>query len=284
MITFGTGRAVGLLWLAAQTPLAAQKIEYSYLPRQVLEERLQQAPFRNSEREHALQSLFEAAGCHENALTIQPMKHSRTPNLICTLDGSDDATIIVGAHYDKVPAGQGIVDDWSGASMLPSLYQVLREKPRRFRFRFVAFAREEEGLIGSRFYVRSLDKDEKSRIIAMVNIECIGLTPTKVWVHRADKRLVHVAGLLAAALHYEVTGVNVELVGDSDSHPFVEAKIPVIDFHSVTPETLPILHSNRDTMSAIRMDDYENSYRFLSAYLTYLDTALAPDSAAGSSR
>ena len=42
----------------------------------------------------------------------------------------------------------GAVDDWSGAVMLPSVYQSLKSKARRDTFVFVAFAGEEGGLLG----------------------------------------------------------------------------------------------------------------------------------------
>jgi acetylornithine deacetylase/succinyl-diaminopimelate desuccinylase-like protein len=257
-------------------PRAAQKIEFSSVKPSVLEERLGRVRSKIQEREQTLRALFESAGCAGDQLQEQAVKGDRTPNLICTLEGSADATVIVAAHYDKVPNGAGVVDDWSGASMLPSLYESLKGSPRHVRFRFIEFTREEEGLVGSKFYVKHLDGDEKSKIRAMVNLECLGLTPTKVWVHRADQKLVEIAARVAQATKLEVSGMNVEKVGDSDSRPFADAGIPVIDFHSVTQETLPIHHSNRDRMAANHLPDYQDSYRFLTAFLAYLDVAMEP--------
>jgi hypothetical protein len=51
-------------------------------------------------------------------------------------------------------------------------------------------------------------------------------------------------GRVASALGVPPTGVNVDNVGDDDSHPFLDARIPVITIHSVTQETFPILHSS----------------------------------------
>lgn len=269
-----------LLCITVSLPLAAQKIEVSPVKPSVLEERLRRVASKAQEREQTLRDLFESAGCVADRLQEQAVKGGRTPNLICTLEGTEDATVIVAAHYDKTPNGAGVVDDWSGASMLPSLYHALKGRPRRVRFRFIGFTREEEGLIGSKFFVKHLDGDEKSKIRAMVNLECLGLTPTKVWVHRADKKLLDVAARVAQITHLAVSGMNVEEVGDSDSRPFADAGIPVIDFHSVTQETFPILHSNRDTMSAIRLQDYQNSYQFLTIFLAYLDLAMEGKAAA----
>ena len=265
--------AVAALFIAVSAAVAAQKIEFIPVKPSVLEERLRRVRTKIQEREQTLRALFESAGCADDRLQEQAVKGGRTPNLICTLEGTEDATVIVAAHYDKVPSGAGVVDDWSGASMLPSLYESLKGKQRHVRFRFIGFTREEEGLVGSKSYVKHLDGDEKSKIRAMVNLECLGLTPTKVWVHRADKRLVEIAARVSQATKLEVSGMNVEKVGDSDSRPFADVGIPVIDFHSVTQETFPILHSNRDTISAIRLQDYQDSYHFLTVFLAYLDVA-----------
>jgi hypothetical protein len=50
--------------------------------------------------------------------------------------------------------------------------------------------------------------------------------------------------------------------------------MPVICIHSVTQETIGILHSNRDNLSAINLDDYYTTYRLVAFYLEYLDLKL----------
>jgi hypothetical protein len=48
--------------------------------------------------------------------------------------------------------------------------------------------------------------------------------------------------------------------------------------HSLTPQTLHILHSADDNMKALQMDDYYDTYRLLALYLALLDVTLdAPD-------
>ncbi|PYX03200.1 MAG: Zn-dependent exopeptidase M28, partial [Acidobacteria bacterium] len=37
---------------------------------------------------------------------------SKLPNVICVLPGSSDKVIIVGAHFDRVSEGDGVVDNW----------------------------------------------------------------------------------------------------------------------------------------------------------------------------
>ena len=83
-------------------------------------------------------------------------------------------------------------------------------------------------------------------------------------------RLLEAAG----AIGVTVQGVNVERVGDDDTHPFVSAHIPVISIHSLTQETVGILHSARDQMAAVHLDDYYTSFKLTAYYLAYLDVKL----------
>ena len=229
---------------------------------------------KNEERGKTLRALFEEVDCNGDRLTEQAVKGSRIPNIICKLPGSEQSEIVVGAHFDKVARGKGVVDNWSGASLLPSFFQSLSSRPRRFTFVFIGFSDEEKGLIGSMFYMKQLAKEEKTRIRAMVNIDSLGLSSTKVWASRADKNLGEALLRVANSMQLPIGGVNVEQVGDSDSRAFVDNHIPSIDFHSITQETLAILHSPRDTMSAIRPDDYYESYRLLASFLAFLDVTL----------
>jgi Zn-dependent M28 family amino/carboxypeptidase len=202
------------------------------------------------------------------------VKGVKIPNVICTLPGTTDSVILVGAHTDHTSNGLGVIDDWSGAALLPSLYESLRNKPRLHTYVFIGFSEEESGLKGSGYYAKQMKPDESTRTRAMVNIDSVGLGPSAVWVSRADKGLTSAAWVIATSLKLPLKAINVEKVGSSDSESFKELNIPRITFHSVTQDTLRILHSVRDTEKALRLDDYYETYRLLAAYLAYLDTIL----------
>jgi Zn-dependent M28 family amino/carboxypeptidase len=197
------------------------------------------------------------------------------PNVICKLPGESGEAIVVGAHYDKVAQGNGAVDNWTGVVLLPSLYQSLAGRPRKFTFIFAGFADEEKGLVGSRSFVRDMKKTGLP-VIAMVNIDSVGMTPTKVWAARADKQLLQLAAsaAVAVAAAAPLSAMSVDRVGDSDSHPFQEKKIPVIDFHSLTQENFGVLHTDTDQLGKIDRAAYSETCRFLSVLLAYLDAKL----------
>lgn len=269
----------GLLFFAAAvlSSRSVAQIKVRTVKPQIVEERVKEYGGDDFHREATLKGLFGSAGCQDH-LSEQPVKGLKQPNLICVLPGDSDAIILVGAHYDHVNAGDGIIDNWTGASLLPSLYQVLSDEKRHFTFVFAAFAGEEKGLVGSRFYVKNVPSDQLKKIRAMICMDTLGLGPTQVWVSRSDKKLVGAFAAMAHAMNLPVTRVDVDGIGYSDEESFAAKKIPVIVIHSITTyESLRILHSQRDNYKALKFDDYYASYRLLSGYLTYIDQELDRD-------
>lgn len=265
-----------LFFLSFGASLSGQEARFEFHPvsREVIQERLNRFSSKSAEREKKLRELFEEAGCTGERLREQPVKGTRLPNIICTQPGETGSVIVIGGHFDFVEFGYGVVDNWSGASLLPSLFQSLRSRPRRHTFAFVGFTGEESGLVGSRLYVKQLTSEERSKTRAMLNFDCLGLSSTKVWVSRSDRKLVAMLYGVARALKLPLEGVNVELVGSDDGQSFARSKIPSISIHSVTQETFPILHTMRDSLEAMRLDDYYDTYRLVCAYLVLLDAVL----------
>jgi hypothetical protein len=108
------------------------------------------------DRRARLESLFREVGCDAEYLTEKSFPHLKDPNLVCLLPGTASTIIVAGGHYDLVNRGPGVVDDWSGAVMLPSLYHSLKSHARMDTFVSIAFAGEEGGLLGSHAYVKQL--------------------------------------------------------------------------------------------------------------------------------
>jgi putative aminopeptidase FrvX len=255
-------------------PAFGASLPPKFVPQAELRSKLQAAPYSNSRREELLQQWFEASGCRESQLTFEVVTRGQPPNLICALPGQTASFVVVSGHMDHVKRGMGVVDDWSGASMLPSLYQALASLPRKHTFLFIGFTEEEKGLVGSRFYVRHLSPEKAGRIRAMVNLECLGLSPPKVWSDHAGPKLLSGLFDVAKSLPVPLQGIDLESVGRDDAESFRARKISTITIHSLTQDTIHIMHTRRDTFAAINMTYYDESYRLVAAYLAYLDSVL----------
>jgi len=283
MLNIGRARfyaAAVLILLLHPCPCAmGQSVKYQPVPREVVESRLGRYTGNNKQREAMLKQMFTDAGCDDQHIYEQPVKGSKLPNIICTLPGSSEQVIIVGAHFDRVSEGDGVVDNWSGASLLPSLYEAVKAVPRKHTFIFIGFTDEEQGLVGSSFYARQMSKEQIAATSAMVNMDTLGLASTEIWGSHADKRLNGAIAYVAKQLNMPISSVDVEGIGASaDSESFADRKIPSITIHSLTPQAWKdrILHSRKDKLSAIRLDDYYETYRLIGAYIAFLDQAPDP--------
>jgi Zn-dependent M28 family amino/carboxypeptidase len=269
------------LLLAVVSAGQGTAIHYDTVPAEDINRRLGDFKDSNSAREQELHALFEEVGCSGEHLKEQNVKHSKDPNVICVLPGQSESTIIIGAHFDFVNKGAGVVDNWSGCSLLPSFYQSLKAFPRRHRFLFIGFTDEEKGLVGSDFYVHQMSKEDVRGISAMVNMDSLGTTPTKVDLDRGDKQLANTLATVAGSMHLPLSVMNVGQAGRSDGDSFRDRHVRSITIHSMTNETWPILHSARDQITEIRLADYYDTYRLIAAYLAYLDVTMDASGAAG---
>ena len=253
---------------------AAEEFHITFVPIEIVKARIELSPGKNKERQAEIQKLFAEVGCEGAMETDQALPHSHFANVVCDEPGGAGKEILVTAHFDKVSAGDGVIDNWSGAALLPSLYQSVRSIEHKHRFRFISFCQEEEGLVGSRYYTSHLGKEQRQEIAAMVNLDSIGSGPTKVWTSVADKHLVELLGQVAASMHSPVATMNVDKVGLSDASAFRELKVPTIDIHSLTNENFHIIHSSSDLLKALHMADYYETYRLVAMYLAVLDRKL----------
>ncbi|MGB2590766.1 MAG: M28 family peptidase [Candidatus Acidiferrum sp.] len=261
------------LALSGTLPGDSISIKFEPVTRDVVQQRLNEFGGDNARRKQTLKELLGEAGCDGKSLSEQEIPRSPLPNVICKLPGSSGRTIIVGAHYDRIGPGDSVVDNWSGASLLPSLYEALKAEPRTHTYLFIGFGDSVKELIGSKFYVHQLSEAQSLRIDAMVDMEGLGLAPTEVWVDQSNKKLAGELAFVAGVLKLPASWVDIDGVGYSDSGEFATGGIPTVAIHSLTQKAWDehILHTRKDRISDIHLDDYYQTYRLVAGYLAYLD-------------
>jgi hypothetical protein len=262
-------KIVAVFSIALIPHLGAQSISFTLVAPAVLEERLKLVAGDDQGRMQALKKLFEAAGCPQ--ISEQAVPGAATPNVVCTLPGKEESTVVVGAHYGKPAKGDGVIRNWSGSALLPSLLESLNKTPRRLTYVFVGFSDQQKGLRGSKEYAKDVKKGTTK---AMLSIESVGLEPTKIWLSQADKNLASGLARVAASLKVPVSGADLGETAEVDSQPFRDKNIPTIHVHSISAANAAIPGSEKDTAAALRMEDYGNTYRLLAVYLAFLDNTL----------
>jgi hypothetical protein len=149
---------------------------------------------------------------------------------------------MAGAHLDSVPGGPGIDDNGSGVA---ALLEVARALGPAKRVRLAFWGGEELGLVGSRYYVRTLSRSERRAIAGYVNLDMVGSPrPVPSVYAGADPRLTR---LLRRA--HRGPEIAADAAGRSDQAPFQRAGIPVGGLY--TGDRDPCYHRPCDTLAHV---------------------------------
>jgi hypothetical protein len=159
-----------------------------------------------------------------------------THNVIAETPGGDgERVVMAGGHLDSVRGGPGINDNGSGAATLIEAAEAIGPDPPGSRVRVAFWGAEELGLLGSRHYVRSLDRAERRRISAYINFDMVG-SPNAVPEFYADGD-ASLARVLKRAAGPPLG--TVEAGGSSDHDPFAAAGVPVNGLYTGATEPGP---------------------------------------------
>ena len=171
------------------------------------------------------------------ALTVDATSRAgRTQNVIAETPGeSADHVVMAGGHLDSVAGAPGIDDNGSGDATLIEAAEAIGPNPTGARVRVAFWAAEELGLLGSRRYVRSLDRAERDRIDAYINLDMVG-SPNPVPNVYADGD----AGLARVLREADGGHLGEVPIGQASDHTFFElAGIPVNGLYTGSTEAAP---------------------------------------------
>ncbi|KAI0029712.1 hypothetical protein K488DRAFT_55777 [Vararia minispora EC-137] len=123
-----------------------------------------------------LKEQYEATGA---TCELKPFLQGFAPNVICRYSSTVNttATVLISGHYDSrgsfgSPRAPGADDDASGSTGVLSIARTISALGITFRsnVELVAFAGEEQGLYGSRFYAKDL-RDENKNLTLMIQAD-----------------------------------------------------------------------------------------------------------------
>ncbi len=110
-------------------------------------------------------------------VTLEPFTYSSTTyyNVVGTKTGTlyPNEEYVLGAHYDSV-SNPGADDNASGTALVLEAARIISQYDSDYTIRFVAFSREEQGLIGSSAYVADHAGDN---ILGMVAADMVAYDP-----------------------------------------------------------------------------------------------------------
>lgn len=95
-------------------------------------------------------------------------------NIIGRKQGISDKIILLTAHYDSY-GGPGANDNAAGVGVNLQLARILQNQSTNNSIWFVFFGAEEAGSLGSIKFIESLSEKEKKNILAVINVDTIGV-------------------------------------------------------------------------------------------------------------
>ncbi|MBI2864518.1 MAG: M28 family peptidase [Chloroflexi bacterium] len=199
-----------------------------------------------------LRALLGQGATAVRLLVDAEMAAKSSENVVGTRATKNQKLVIFGAHCDSVEAGPGANDNASGVGTVIELARVTATRAYPFGLRFVAFGAEELGLIGSRRYVESLKKEERDRMVAMINFDMVGVGDDLRF--GGDRKLVDEAKAIAKDLEVEAGDLDEHLSSASDHASFADAGIPTL---FVYWQEDPNYHTKNDLPEFVKPDRLE---------------------------
>jgi len=193
-------------------------------------------------------------------------------NTVAEIPGTEkpDEVVIVGGHLDSWDLGTGATDNGTGSMAVLAAARALQKlgvKPKR-TIRFVLFTGEEQGLNGSKAYVKA-HQNELGKISGVLvhdsgtgKVLTVGLMGNYAARETVDRALYPLArvkeiGLAEPTLRSE---------GGSDHVPFDQAGVPGFWCVQENADYDKTHHSQADTIDRVRWDDLTEGAQVLAVF------------------
>jgi Zn-dependent M28 family amino/carboxypeptidase len=180
---------------------------------------------------------------------------AESANVVGEIRGREhpEEIFVVGAHLDSWDLSEGATDNGMGsASVLASAEAIVRAgvKPRR-TIRFVLFAGEEQGLLGSFAYVKTHQSEMANHLGDLILDE--GQGPVKeLQLGGRDDLAPAFRPFLQQMANIHAVTVNDKIEMGSDTGPFILAGLPGINMQQDSPDYKYTHHSAADALEAVK--------------------------------
>ncbi|SOE22115.1 Zn-dependent amino- or carboxypeptidase, M28 family [Spirosomataceae bacterium TFI 002] len=219
-----------------------------------------------------------------NILAIVDMQNYSRPikarNVIATYEGKSKKykgeKIVIGGHLDSWDLADGAVDNGIGSFSVIDIARTFKDlnlKTKR-TVEFVLFMGEEQGLLGSKHYVKQ--SEDMKGVALMINLDMVndahgfnagGDSDFKEWIESVGKEIV--------AVDANYKNMNSNRAGlHSDHESFMLKGIPTCNPSGrLSIKALNCYHANCDKFELINKSDMTNNVKFTSMMAFALATA-----------
>ena len=212
-------------------------------------------------------------------------------NILAEIPGTDlaDEVVMVGAHFDTTHAGTGATDNATGVAAMMEVMRILRTidaRPRR-TIRLALWGAEEQGMLGSREYVRRHFGDPQTtglrpaheKLSGYFNIDNGSGRMRGIWLQENFAVAPVFEEWIASLSDLGVTTLGPRSVSGTDHASFDAAGLPGFQFIQDRLEyNARTHHSNMDVVDRVQRDDVVRMavVAAIFAYNTAMRDALLP--------
>lgn len=196
-------------------------------------------------------------------------------NLLFSKKGDTDSCIIIGAHYDS-KIGAGVNDNGTGNFALYQIAKLLKPLQTKYTVRFVLFSGEEIDYLGSRYFVKTLNKDS-IKLKFMLNLDQLGGTTDQdntgikcerdeVSVKSAESNLLAESMSKIYSLYTNLNPV-ITPAYSSDYLPFRDSGYIISGIYQYS--SFPYYHSENDLLRYIEFNSLLSTTKGAVAFVLY---------------
>jgi Zn-dependent M28 family amino/carboxypeptidase len=201
-----------------------------------------------------------------NSLSVKPVE---VFNTVADLKGSEkpDEMVILGGHLDSWDLATGSTDDGTGSMVVLEAARALAKlnvKPKR-TIRFALFSGEEEGLIGSKEYVKA-HKGELGKISGVLIHDTGTGRVLTIGMHDDYAAREQMDRVIAPLGELKLLEPSMRRTYGEDSYSFAEVGVPGFWCVQSMAEYRLTHHSQSDTFDKIWKDDVNQGAQVLAAW------------------
>ena len=201
-------------------------------------------------------------------------------NTVAELKGTEkpDEVVIIGGHLDSWDLGTGCTDNGTGTMAVLEAARALKAsgvKPKR-TIRFIMFSGEEEGLHGSKQYVKAHEAEMDKISAVLVHDMGTGKVTGIGLLRRYDLRekLDEVVAPFATELKLDELSLR-GMAGGTDHASFVPLGVPAFACIQDRAEYRKTHHTESDTFDKVYPDEVNQGAKVLAAFA--YNVAMLPD-------
>ncbi|MGM0598987.1 MAG: M28 family metallopeptidase [Candidatus Rifleibacteriota bacterium] len=193
---------------------------------------------------------------------------SRVNNLVATVKGSNEkdfGQVLVVGHLDSTSPNPrndapGADDNGSGSAGVLAIARMLKASGLQTAatVKFILFLGEEQGLYGSKAYVRNLNATDKKNIVAVLNLDMIGFDkqpPLSVLLETNSFNRPMIENMQDLAQKHTELSIRTSFSAwGSDHAPFLQQRIPAVLTIESEFSSNPNYHQTTDLIPTINQE------------------------------